>query len=147
MRLLGIVIVFGLIGAIVVAIEIGYRIGLRWFADIPAAARRVAPTVDRVYFWFDGPSYRFYVSGAASRFDIRRNLIVEEANIIGTAYLRLDLLPAEAQAGLRDGFRKYVRSPIAAYQNIRDVEALPTTNTRGLALSASIPLTRFSSRN
>jgi hypothetical protein len=44
-----------------------------------------------------GSSRRVHVLGAASRFDARRQLVVEEANAIGTAYLRLDVLPHEAQ--------------------------------------------------
>lgn len=44
------------------------------------------------------------------RFDTRRHLIVEETNAIGTAYLRLDLLPSDAQAKLRNNFREYVES-------------------------------------
>jgi hypothetical protein len=134
MSLLSIVIIFGLIGAVVLAIEIGYRIGLRWFAAIPEAARRVAPTIEGSIFGLMALLIAFTFSGAASRFDIRRNLIVEEANIIGTAYLRLDLLPAEAQPGLRDGFRKYVRSRIAVFQNIRDVQALRRQLSRSEAI-------------
>jgi hypothetical protein len=42
----------------------------------------------------------FTFSGAASRFDSRRQLIVEEANKIGTAYLRIELLPASLEATL-----------------------------------------------
>ena len=34
----------------------------------------------------------FTFTGAASRFDQRRELIVQETNSIGTAWLRLDLL-------------------------------------------------------
>jgi hypothetical protein len=39
----------------------------------------------------------FTFSGAASRFDLRRQQIIDEANNIGTAYLRLDLLAPEAR--------------------------------------------------
>jgi hypothetical protein len=52
----------------------------------------------------------FTFSGAASRFDTRRQLVVEEANAIGTAYLRLDLLPASAQSALRESFRRYLEA-------------------------------------
>ena len=41
----------------------------------------------------------FTFSGAASRFERRRDLIVQEANAIGTAYLRIDLLPAYRPTG------------------------------------------------
>jgi hypothetical protein len=124
MMFLSIVIICGLIGGIVLAIEIGYRIGLRWFAAIPEAARRVSPTIEGSIFGLMALLIAFTFYGAASRFDIRRNLIVEEANIIGTTYLRLDLLPMEAQAGLREGFREYVRSRIALYQKIPNIEAV-----------------------
>jgi hypothetical protein len=50
----------------------------------------------------------FTFSRAALRFDTRRHLIVEETNAIGTAYLRLDLLPSSAQAKLRTIFRDYL---------------------------------------
>jgi hypothetical protein len=124
MTFLSIVIIGGLIGGIMLAIEIGYRIGLRWFVTIPEVARRVSPTLEGSVLGLMALLIAFTFSGAASRFDSRRNLIVEEANIIGTTYLRLDLLPTEAQAGLREGFREYVRSRIAVYQNIPDIEAV-----------------------
>ena len=50
----------------------------------------------------------FTFSGAAARFDARRALIVEEVNDIRTAWLRLDVLPAEAPPALRENFRRYV---------------------------------------
>lgn len=58
-----------------------------------------------------------------SRLDARRQLIVEETNAIGTAYLRLHLLPASAQPGMRDKFRRYVDSRLAAYQKFPDIVA------------------------
>ena len=45
---------------------------------------------------------------AASRFDARRQLIVEEANAVSTAFLRADLLPPPGAERLRDGLRNYV---------------------------------------
>jgi hypothetical protein len=41
---------------------------------------------------------------------------VEEANNIGTAWLRLDVLPASAQPKLRDAFRRYADARIALYR-------------------------------
>jgi hypothetical protein len=46
--------------------------------------------------------------------------IVDEANAIGTAWLRLDVLPASAQPKLRDAFRKYTDSRIAMYRAFSD---------------------------
>ena len=58
----------------------------------------------------------FTFSGAAARFDGRRQLVAQEANAIGTAYLRLDLLPAPAQPPLRASFRQYLDARLAAFQ-------------------------------
>ena len=52
--------------------------------------------IDGAVFALPGLLLAFTFSGAAARFDTRRHLIVEEANAIGTAYLRLDLLPPDA---------------------------------------------------
>ncbi len=59
----------------------------------------------------------FAFSGAATRFDGRRALVAEEANAIGTAYLRLDLLPPAEQEPLRKMFREYLDSRIEVYLN------------------------------
>jgi hypothetical protein len=66
----------------------------------------------------------FTVSGAATRFDARRRLIVDETNAIGTAWLRLDLLPEDAQPLLRQQFRDYLDSRIATYQKLPDMVAV-----------------------
>jgi hypothetical protein len=65
----------------------------------------------------------FTFSGALTRFDGRRAQVVQEANAIGTAWLRLDLLPAKAQPKLRQSFKAYVDSRIATYRKLPDVKA------------------------
>ena len=52
----------------------------------------------------------FTFANAYSRFEKRRDLIVSEYNAIGTAYLRLQLLPIDRQPALRDKFHEYVKS-------------------------------------
>jgi hypothetical protein len=49
----------------------------------------------------------FQFAGASNRLDARRQIIVREANTIGTAYLRVDLLPPDDQPALRSLFREY----------------------------------------
>lgn len=72
------------------------------------------PAIEGAVFGLFGLLLAFTFSGAVSRWDAHRNLIVEEANDIGTAYLRLDLLPAAAQPELRELFRQY--TTIRAYR-------------------------------
>ena len=57
-------------------------------------------------------------NGAADRFERRRALIVEEANCIGSAYLRIDLLPKTAQPALRKQFLAYVDARIEFYRQV-----------------------------
>ena len=65
----------------------------------------------------------FTFSGAAGRFDERRHLIVDEVNAIGTAWKRIDMLPPDAQPGIRDGFRRYLDARIAGYRMPPDSKA------------------------
>lgn len=109
-------IVAGLFAAMLVLIEAGRRIALkRKFEGLGA--------IEGAIFGLMGLLIAFTFGSAAVRFENRRNLIVEEVNDIGTAYLRLDLLPVEAQPKLRDVFRRYVDSRLAVYRSLPDIEA------------------------
>ena len=65
----------------------------------------------------------FTFSGAASRFNEKRRLIAEEVNTVETAYLRLRLLPQEAQLGLQELFRRYVDSRLETYRRMPNMPA------------------------
>ncbi|MDI9271823.1 hypothetical protein [Stenotrophomonas sp. PFBMAA-4] len=54
----------------------------------------------------------FTFSIALQRYDARRALVVEEANAIGTTWLRLALLPAEDQPRLRGLLRDYTQARV-----------------------------------
>jgi hypothetical protein len=123
-----------LVLAILLSIEAGYRIGLRRWAGVQPAARMASSTLEASLLGLMGLLVAFIFYGAGSRFDIRRNLIVQEANAIGTAYRRLDLLPAETQPELRDDFRQYVRSRLAIFQKIPDVKAMNVELARSSTL-------------
>jgi hypothetical protein len=73
-------------------------------------------TVSAAIFGLMGLLVAFTFSGAALRFDERRHLIVDEANAINTAYLRIDLLPKAYQPPVRDDFRAYVDERLDIYR-------------------------------
>jgi hypothetical protein len=118
-----ILLALGLLLGMLALIETGRRIGARRARRDPEGAKAGVGAMDGAVFGLLGLLLAFTFSGAVSRFDTRRQLIVEEANDIGTAYLRLDLLPAEAQPALRESFRRYVDSRLALYQKLPDIEA------------------------
>jgi hypothetical protein len=53
---------------------------------------------------------------AASRFEVRRQVLLDETNAIGTAYLRAGLLPEPHRAEVRRLLREYVDVRLAAVQ-------------------------------
>ena len=57
----------------------------------------------------------FTFSMAISKFDTRRQIIIEEANDMGTAVLRADLFPDSIRTLLRADFKEYVEARISYY--------------------------------
>jgi hypothetical protein len=114
----------GLFVGILLLLELGRRLGRRRLGEREEGAAAGLGAVEGAVFALLGLLIAFTFSGAASRFDSRRQLIVQEANAIGTAWLRLDLLPANIQPELRELFRQYLDSRLAAYQKVPDLEAV-----------------------
>jgi hypothetical protein len=111
----------GLFAGVLLFLEFGRRIGLRRLKqEVDGAGGGV---VEGAVFALLGLLIAFTFSGAAARFDDRRNLIVDEANAVGTAYLRIDLLPAAAQGEMRNLFRRYLDARLAVYRALPDLEA------------------------
>ena len=138
MPYLGILVICGLVAGILLTIEAGYAIGLRRWAGVPVTARAKNSTLEASIFGLTGLLIAFVFNGAGSRFENRRHLIVTEANMIGTAYLRLDLLPPEAQPQLRDDFREYVRSRLRVFQYMPGTEARTSALAESRALQENI---------
>jgi len=119
-------------------LEIGRRLALRRLQDDSSAAAEGIGAVDGAVFAVLGLLIAFTFSGATTRFDPRRQLIVEETNNISTAYLRLDVLPADLQPALRESFRHYLDSRIETYRKIPDVAAVRESLARGNDLQREI---------
>ncbi len=110
----------GIFLSLVLFMELGRKWGrVRMSVDDKGARAGVGGVEAAIYGLF-GLLLAFSFSGAAGRFDQRRHLIVEEANDIGTAYLRLDLLPASFQEQIRPLFRAYLNKRLEAYQHVEE---------------------------
>ena len=114
---------FGLFLGMLLFLEIGRRIAIRRMKEDTGNAGEGVGAVDGAVFALLGLLLAFTFSGASSRFDTRRQLIVEETNDIGTAYLRLDLLPVPMQPPLRESFRRYLDARIDVYRKLPDIAA------------------------
>ena len=127
--------------ALIAALEVGRRAGRRAFAATDTGARPAGlSAVEAIAFGLLGLLLAFTFSGGAARLDTRRAQIVDEANAIGTAWLRIDVLPAEAQPKLREAFRRYTDSRIAVYRTFSEagVETARAEYARAAALQNEI---------
>jgi hypothetical protein len=113
------VLFVGLFAGIVISLEVGYRIGRRGSRRIPERGFEGIGAMEAAIFSLLGLLLAFSFSGATSRFDARRQLIVQEANAISTAYQRLDLAPTDPSE-LRRLFRDYLDARLQGFQEIPD---------------------------
>jgi hypothetical protein len=103
----------GMFVAILLFLELGRRIGVRRL-NVPGARAGVG-VVDGSVSALVALLIGFTFNGAASRFDGRRELVGETANVAGTTWQRIDMLPTELQAPVRAGMRRYLDALIASY--------------------------------
>jgi len=140
------VVIAGLFMALLASIEIGRCAGRRR-KSTSQTQREGIGVLDGAMFALLGFLIALTFSGATLRFDLERQLVVDEANALRTAYSRLDILPAVAQPLLRAKFREYTRSRLEAFRKLPNLDAMRTelkragslqTEIWSLAISASI---------
>jgi hypothetical protein len=105
-----------------VLLEVGRQLGLRRHTNVDAERGGLGAVEGAVFALF-GLLLAFTFSGAASRFNEKRWLVADEANGIGTAYLRLQLVPEGPRHDLQELFRRYVDSRIETYRRLPDMAA------------------------
>lgn len=126
----GVLIAVGLFLGMLTLLEVGRRVGIRRIERDPEGLH--AGAIEGSVLALLGLLLAFTISGAGERLDARRQLIIEETNAIGTAYLLLDMLPSAAQPVLRENFRRYLDTRIEVYRKLPDIavakEALSKAN-------------------
>ena len=115
-------------GALLAA-ELGYRLGAfrrgRAATGVPSGAGTMVGSLFALLAFM----LAFTFGLAASRFDARRQLIVEEANAVSTAFLRADLLPPPGAERLREMSRALLKLARAAARGERFYAALDSVST------------------
>jgi hypothetical protein len=109
------------VGLVFVAVEGGYRFGRYRHVHDPEKDAPVGSMVGAMLGLL-AFMLAFTFGLAASRFDARRMAILNEANAIGTTYLRAGLLPEPRRTEIRRILREYVDVRLQATQpdNIAD---------------------------
>ncbi|MEI6720511.1 MAG: hypothetical protein WCO67_07095 [Betaproteobacteria bacterium] len=125
-------IALALLATMVVAVEAGYRLGLRRHANADAKAHinTIQASILGVLALLLGFTFQL----SMQRYDTRGDAVVDEANAIGTAWLRTDIIPAALQQDTKALFRSYVAIRVRAGEvSIADraaLDALATEATR-----------------
>jgi hypothetical protein len=88
--------------------EIGYRLARRFARPVETGDNSGAGYLLSASLALLGLLVAFTFSMAAQRFDVRRVLVVEEANAVGTTYLRVQLLPEPARTQISRKLLAYI---------------------------------------
>lgn len=127
------------------SLEAGFRWG-RLQTGRDALSHEGIGAIEASAFALLGLLLGFSFAGATSRLESKRELIVAEANAIGTAYLRIDVLAPDAQPPIRQQFKRLIEARISAYERRfddaptdRDLQAVSDAQDRiwSLAVAAS----------
>ncbi len=91
-----------------VATEFGYRLGRKVEAGIPENTKSQISTVEAAILGVLALLLGFTISMAVTRYESRKQLVLEEADAIGTSLLRAQLLPAPAGPEIASLLRQYI---------------------------------------
>lgn len=113
---------------LVLIVEIGYRFGIRANGSIDVAAVSQISSIQASILGILALLLGFTFSLALQRYDSRSEAVVNEANAIGTAYMRVQLLPesvrSDVQKLMRDYLDQRIRAGSIALDNDTDRDAL-----------------------
>jgi hypothetical protein len=108
-----------LVAILLVGLEAGFRAGRQARSESDAAGGQVG-AIQGAILALLGLLLAFSYAAAGSRFIERQDLIVAEANAIGTAYLRADLLDEPQRSELRAALKRYTEQRIEVSRNLRN---------------------------
>jgi hypothetical protein len=96
-----------------VAYEVGFRVGHWWQARTPGVQEGPTGVLVGSLLALLAFLLAITMGMASDRFDTRRGLVLEEANSMGTTFLRAGYLPEPASSEIRNLLREYVPLRIA----------------------------------
>lgn len=104
--------------------EIGFRLGRRKRPTVDEDARSQIITIQGAMLGLLALLLGFTFSMAMSRFELRKQQVLEESNAIGTTYLRAQLMPEPPRKEVSNLLRQYVDVRLQFYQAGMDVQKL-----------------------
>jgi hypothetical protein len=103
-----------------VVLEAGFRLGRRALANSPEGEITELATIQGAMLGLLGLLLGFTFSMAITRFEARKQLLLDEVNAIGTTFLRAQILPDPARQEVSSLLRRYVDIRLEAYHYLAD---------------------------
>jgi len=103
-----------------VLLNYGRYLGLLYLKQKGDGGTAGLASVEGAVFALIGLLLAFTISGALQRFDERRQLVIQEANAVGTAYDRLGLLEGDVARNLQARLKDYLGARIDLYRMPHD---------------------------
>jgi hypothetical protein len=117
---------------------LGYQLRLRTLVRNPEQSMDDLGAINGTLLGLLALLLAFSFGMANSRYDTRRQLVIEEANAIGTVILRTDVYPDSVRQLMRTYLREYVADRIAFYKAGLDVEKTVAEYIRAGEISTKI---------
>jgi hypothetical protein len=108
-----------LFGLLLASLETGFRVGRHAVRDADARASGQVGALQGAILGLLGLLLAFSFAAAGARFLERQDLIVDEANAIGTSFLRADLLDEPHRSELRAALRRYTEHRVQLSAQLR----------------------------
>jgi hypothetical protein len=89
--------------------RVGFRLGRRSEANTSDKTKAAVEIVEAAILGILALLLGFTMSMTLSRFEVRKQLVLDEANAIGTCYLRVGLLPPPEGSEIANLVRQYIR--------------------------------------
>lgn len=93
---------------LLLATELGFHLGRRYRPRLDEAARTQVSIIQGAILALLGLIIGFTYSMSISRFELRKEVLLDEANAIGTTYLRAEFLPEPYRTEVKSLLRRYV---------------------------------------
>lgn len=123
---------------IIISYILGYRLRLKNMARNQDHAIEDLGAINGATLGLLALLLAFTFGMANERYDLRRELVIREANAIGTAVLRSDVYPDSMRTLLRSQFKQYVEARIAFYEARMDMKKTADEFKKGNEISSAI---------
>jgi hypothetical protein len=117
--------------------EIGFRVGYKARDRFDEAIRSRTTIFESALLGVLGLLMAFTISMAVTRFETRRQLVIDEANAIYTTWLRSKVIPAPGDAEFAALLRQYVDAR-AAYASRTKLDELPKIRAQDARLQSEL---------